>query len=129
MSFTPIHNPKVSHLEWGKIVIGDGSDSCSYKDCKVFFGGARKWDWNETHTRHDPGIQVGDVQDLIAQGAETFVLSQGMQGVLQITDDVKRYLDEHNLPYEVALTKEAVEIFNTLLSLGKKPAALFHSTC
>jgi len=32
---------------------------------KLFPGGLREWDWRETGTRHVPGIQHADVQELI----------------------------------------------------------------
>jgi hypothetical protein len=43
-----------------------------FKDAKVFPGGAREWDWRETGTRHVPGIQPADVQELIEHGAKAW---------------------------------------------------------
>ena len=44
----------------------------------MFPGGAREWDWSETGTRHVPGIQPADLDELIAHGASAVVLSCGM---------------------------------------------------
>ena len=41
----------------------------------MFPGGAREWD---TGTRHVPGIQPADLDELIAHGASAVVLSCGM---------------------------------------------------
>ncbi len=40
---------------------------------------ARAWDWYETGTRHDPGVQVVDVDELIERGCSHLVLSRGME--------------------------------------------------
>jgi hypothetical protein len=70
-------SPLIQSIEWGRIEI-DGSEP--FKDAKLFPGGARAWDWSETGTRHSPGIQVADVQELLDKGATIIVLSRGMEG-------------------------------------------------
>lgn len=54
------------------------------KDFKLYPGGGRGWDWNETGTRHSPGIQPADVEELLAHGATVVVLSLGMNRRLQV---------------------------------------------
>jgi hypothetical protein len=49
-------------------------------ETNVFPGGAREWDWRETGTRHVPGIQPADVQELIEHGAKALVLTKGIRG-------------------------------------------------
>ena len=67
-------SPRITTLAWGRIEVeGVGK----FKDAKVFPGGAREWDWNETGTAHEPGIQPADVTELLDHGATTIVLSQG----------------------------------------------------
>jgi hypothetical protein len=67
-------SPRISLLSWGRIEV-EGHPT--FKDAKIFPGGAREWDWRETGTRHVPGIQPADVQELIEQGARIVVLSKG----------------------------------------------------
>lgn len=45
------------------------------KDFKLYPGGGRAWDWAETGTRHSPGIQPADVEELVAHGATIAALS------------------------------------------------------
>ena len=71
------NSPRISHLSWGHIEV-EGHPP--FKDAKIFSGGAREWDWRETGTRHVPGIQPADVQELIEHGARTVVLSKGSGG-------------------------------------------------
>ena len=73
-------SPRISRLSWGHIEI-DGHPP--FKDAKIFPGGAREWDWRETGTRHVPGIQPADVQELIEHGARAVVLSRGIWERLQ----------------------------------------------
>ena len=69
------NSPRISFLSWGRIEV-EGHPP--FKDAKIFPGGAREWDWRETGTRHVPGIQPADVQELIEHGARTVVLSKGV---------------------------------------------------
>ena len=66
-------------MQLGALARFEGSGSL--KDAKLYPGGARAWDWRETGTRHDPGIQPTDVAELLDHGAEVVVLSTGVFGV------------------------------------------------
>jgi hypothetical protein len=68
-------SPRIARLAWGRI---DVEGYPPFKDAKIFPGGAREWDWGETGTRHVPGIQPADVQELIEHGAKSVVLSKGI---------------------------------------------------
>jgi hypothetical protein len=46
-------SPRILDTGWGRIRI-DGHGT--FKDAKLYPGGARAWDWNETGTRHKPGV-------------------------------------------------------------------------
>lgn len=41
-------SPEISCLSWGHMKVN--GCSCSYKDCKVWPGGSKAWDWRETGT-------------------------------------------------------------------------------
>ena len=117
--------PRILDLCWGRMVVeGLGAG----RDFKLYPGGGRGWDWAETGTRHSPGIQPADVQELVAHGAATIVLSQGMTKRLQVHTDTYRYLEQRSVTVYVAETPDAVKIYNDLT--GDTPVAgLFHSTC
>jgi NAD(P)-dependent dehydrogenase (short-subunit alcohol dehydrogenase family) len=44
-------------------------------------GGGREWNWLETGTHHNPGIQIAEVEELLEHGAGVVVLSRGMSRV------------------------------------------------
>jgi hypothetical protein len=117
--------PRIREISWGHMEVeGLGAG----KDFKLYPAGGRAWDWTETGTRHSPGIQPADVEELLARGAATVVLSQGMNKQLQIDPVTRRYLEQRSVTVHVAETREAVEIYNELAE-GAPVAGLFHSTC
>jgi hypothetical protein len=118
-------SPRVTTLAWGRIdVEGVGT----FRDAKVFPGGAREWDWQETGTAHQPGIQPADVTELLAHGARTIVLSRGMLSRLHVCPETLRLLAERRVQTHVLPTEGAVELYNRLCD--KEPVAgLFHTTC
>jgi hypothetical protein len=104
-------SPRISHLSWGRIEV---EGHLPFKDAKIFPGGAREWDWRETGTRHVPGIQPADVQELIEHGARTVVLSKGVWERLQVCPETLEVLSKNDIQVEVLQTEAAVERFNEL---------------
>jgi hypothetical protein len=117
--------PRILEISWGRMEVeGLGAG----KDFKLWPGGGRELDWGETGTRHSPGIQPADVEELLAHGATAVVLSKGMDEQLQVDPATEDYLGQRSVEVHVAETREAVKIYNELAE--HVPAAgLFHSTC
>ena len=55
-------SPKINHFSWGILEVE--ANTKPFKDAKLYPGGSREWDWNESVTRHVPGIQPADVEEL-----------------------------------------------------------------
>jgi hypothetical protein len=100
-----------------------------FKDCKVWPSGAKVWDWRITGTRHRPGIQPADIQDIIDQGVEVMILSRGMQLMLHTCPETEQLLRSRGTEYHVEETGRAVELFNDFMRQGRKVGGVFHSTC
>jgi hypothetical protein len=119
-------SPQITSCTWGNVEVdGEGS----FKDSKLYPGGARGWDWNETGTSHVPGIQPADVEELVDHGAEVVVLSKGKNRRLQVMDETLNRLEEAGVQAVVLETDQAVERYNELASQGTNVGALIHSTC
>ena len=119
-------SPRISSCTWGSVEVeGEGS----FKDSKLYPGGARGWDWNETGTSHVPGIQPADVEELVDRGAEVVVLSKGKNRRLQVMDETVDRLEDRGVEVVVLETDQAVEKYNELASQGASVGALIHSTC
>lgn len=125
MDEQPGRSPRVLELSWGHMAVeGVGVG----KDFKLYPGGGRAWDWSETGTQHSPGIQPGDVEELLAHGASTVVLSQGMDLRLHVDPSTLSALRDRGVVVHVLGTREAVELYNKLAE-DQPVGGLFHSTC
>ena len=118
-------SPKINSIKWGNVLVEDGN---SYKDVKLFPGGSRTWDWNETGTSHSPGIQPADVEELVKHGAEVVILSKGFNERLKTMAKTEQYLTDKKISYYILQTEEAVLKYNELCE-SKPTGALIHSTC
>jgi hypothetical protein len=125
MNESLLHSPRIIQISWGFMEIeGLGTG----KDFKLYPGGGRKWDWNETNTRHVPGIQPVDVEELLEKGSKVIVLSRGMLRVLQICPETLQMLQDRGIPVHVEETRAAVQLYNKLAD-QEPVGGLFHSTC
>jgi hypothetical protein len=120
------NSPRVTHLSWGHLEV-EGVDG-SFKDAMLFPGGARAWDWNETGTNHEPGIQPADIEELLEHGASAVVLSKGFNERLRVTPDALRMLEDRGVSAHVRQTEEAIQLYNELRET-ERVGALIHSTC
>lgn len=122
----PRRSPRITSSSWGALQV-EGRDE-PYKDVKLYPGGAREWDWAETGTRHVPGIQPADVQELIDRGAEVVVLSMGIYERLQVSPETLQVLKDRGIATHVLQTDDAVKVYNKLAE-SQPVGGLFHSTC
>jgi hypothetical protein len=120
------HSPKVGDHAWGQIVIeGLGS----FRDVKLWPGGGREWDWEETGTRHDPGIQPADVEELLGANPEVVVLSKGRELRLKTCEETIQLLQENGVTVISEETSVAIVEYNRLVQSSRRVAALLHTTC
>lgn len=126
-------SPKILNIKWGEIKIENHSNDIKYnslifKDAKCFPGGCKNWDWNETGTRHFPGVQITDIEELLKE-SKVIVLSLGMDKILKIKQETINYLDNLGIEYYIFPTLEAVEKYNSFVDKNIQVGGLFHSTC
>lgn len=119
----------ITHLSWGEMEVTIDGIKRYFKDCKIWPGGTRAWDWQETGTSHEPGIQPADIEEILAHDVEIVVLARGVLGRLGVCAETEALLRERDIPYHIKTTKNAVQLFNELAEQGKRVGGLFHSTC
>lgn len=119
-------SPLIISLHWGKIEIENIGTA---KDCKLWPGGGRDWDWQEHGTGHSAGIRPGDCEELVQHGCGIVVLSRGVLKRLKIAEETISYLENNGIEVIVEPTKKAVQRYNQLAEQGKPVGGLFHSTC
>ena len=118
-------SPRINHISWGRMEV---EGLATGRDYKLYPDGGRAWDWTETGTRHLPGIQPADVQELLDHGSKVIVLTRGMELALQTCPETLQMLRDRGIPYYVEETKAAVEHYNRLAQ-SEAVGGLFHSTC
>lgn len=119
-------SPRIAELSWGRLRVE--GERRIFKDAKLFPGGACEWDWSETGTRHRPGIQPLDVEELVREGARVVILSSGMLHRLAVCPETLRELERLKIPYHLLETRRAVELYNRLCE-DQAVGGLFHTTC
>jgi hypothetical protein len=111
---------------WGTIdVEGVGK----LRDAKLWPGGGRAWDWNETGTQHQPGIQPSDLMELLEHGPDIVVLSRGRQRRLETSSAALSLLDACGVAIVRDETGVAIDTYNCLATEGRRVAAVLHTTC
>jgi hypothetical protein len=124
------HNAtQITHISWGQMEVIANGRTYKFKDCKVWPGGAKAWDWNLTGTHHQPGTQPADIEEIVSQGVDVMVLSRGMQLMLKTCPETEALLRSQGIEYYIEETKQAVGTFNELAREGRKVGGIFHSTC
>jgi hypothetical protein len=119
-------SPRIVAHEWGVIEVEGAS---RLRDAKLWPGGGREWDWDETGTRHEPGIQPTDLDELLAHDPEVVVLSRGRQLRLQAMTETMAQLRARDIEVVHDETSRAIAAYNRLVAEGRRVAALLHSTC
>jgi len=118
-------NLAIASFRWGEIVDAQGR---RFKDARLFPDGVEEWDWRKTGTRHDPGIQIADVADLLATKPQTVILTRGVDLVLQVPQATIDYVREHGPEVVVLQSEQAVAEYNRRIAT-ERVVALVHSTC
>ncbi len=125
--------PIITKAIWGQIdtQYKTGQKSLtkfSTRDLKIWPTGTRAWDWNETGTRHNPGIQPTDMQEFI-NDVDIVILTRGVQSILQVPQATIDYAIAQGKTVLVGETPVMIDVYNSLVQQGKRVGGLFHSTC
>ncbi|XP_065502687.1 mth938 domain-containing protein isoform X1 [Caloenas nicobarica] len=115
-------SPEIASLSWGQMKVK--GCSTTYKDCKVWPGGSRTWDWRETGTNHSPGVQPADLEEVVKKGVKTLVIGRGMSEALQVPQSTVDYLKKNGIDVLVLQTEKAVAEYNALAARGVQEISL-----
>ena len=119
-------SPIIGENRWGEIKVDKLGQ---FGDVKLWPGGGREWDWNETGTRHEPGIQPADLAELLEADPEVVVLSRGRELRLRTCQETLELLEVSGIAVVQEETSVAIAEFNRLAQSGRRVAALIHTTC
>ncbi len=74
-------------------------------------------------------VEIEDLEDILANNVEIFVLGKGKPGLMKASKDLKQYFAKKSILLVEESTSKAVLRVNKLFISGKKFAAGFHLTC
>jgi hypothetical protein len=112
----------IDSYEFGKIVI-DGVDYNS--DC-IIVGDSVQANW---WRKQGHSLAVEDLQAVIEAKPSVLVVGCGASGLMNVPNETRQVLKEHDIQLEVFDTYKAVQKFNELLETGVNVAAALHLTC
>jgi hypothetical protein len=127
---------RVTNSCWGSIETQNGAERKQHKDCRIWsignHAGSSEWDWATHGTRHVPGIQFRDFEDLLLQypDTEVVILSSGMDNKLQVHPELQLHLRQFNETHGTRVatcvmgTLKAIEFFNQFSGRHKAIALL-----
>ena len=122
---TKLENLSIASFRWGQVVDASGH---TFKDVRLFPGGVEEWDWRKHGTRHVPGIQIADLEDLLATEPDVVILSRGVELVLQVPQATIDFARAHAATVLVLQSEQAVAEYNRRIAT-ERVVALLHSTC
>jgi len=112
----------IDSYQFGKIVI----DGTAYNSDCLIIGGSVKPNWwrKQGHL-----LTPEDLQPVIAAKPSILVVGCGASGLMKVSEDIYKILQEHGIELFTANTSKAVEKFNELAEKGQNVAAALHLTC
>jgi hypothetical protein len=119
----------ITNLSWGQMEVTAGGLISRFKDCKVWPGGAVAWNWNDTGTQHEPGIQPADLEEVLEKGVEVVILGRGVFSRLGVCPETEKLLRDRGIEYHIEDMRAAVNLYNDLARQGRRVGGVFHSTC
>ena len=81
------------------------------------------WWRKEGHNLH-----IDDIQEIINKKPEIIIIGTGSFGLMNVSSDLKKYLESMGIEVIIKKTKDACDEYNTLYK-KKKVIAAFHLTC
>jgi len=110
---------RIDSLKYGEIRI-DGKDY--YSDVVVW------WDGKIELVVKTHQFGMNELLNLLKKNPEMVVVGTGIEGCVEILEEVTQEMENMELMLFVENSSNALEIFNALVSEGKKAVAFIHVT-
>ena len=81
--------------------------------------------------RHLPDheLSLNDIAELVEAKPDYIILGTGASGVMPVSEDIKKFIEEKGIKLIIQKTGEACQTYNSLLQEKVKVAAFLHNTC
>jgi hypothetical protein len=112
----------IESYDFGRIVV-DGKEYTA--DLIIFPDRVKAGWWRKEGHR----LNIADIEEAVEERPEVLVVGTGYSGLMKVTAETKRYIEERGIEIIIQPTKQACETYNKLIQSGKKAVAAFHLTC
>jgi hypothetical protein len=74
-------------------------------------------------------VALNDIEVLVAERPGTIVVGTGANGMMDVPEDTRRYIESNGIEIVVKRTDEAIHEYNRLRAEGADVAIAMHLTC
>ena len=74
-------------------------------------------------------LQIPDVRDYLLEDVDDVIIGTGYDGMMRVDREVIEAFEKRGRKVHVLKTRDAVNLFNNLVSKGRKVLAFLHLTC
>jgi hypothetical protein len=110
---------KIDSTRFGEVVI-DGRTY--FSDVTLY------WDGTIEHREKDIIIDMDELSHILEKKIDIIVIGTGQEGTLGLMDNVRQLLADRKIRIFELKSPDAIEIFNSFASQGKRVAAIIHTT-
>jgi hypothetical protein len=98
-------------------------------DGKVYYSDLIVW-WDGSVEMIPKSHQFGmsELLNLLRRGPEAVILGTGMEGSVAVLEEVQQEMEDQKLLFFTESSPNALEVFNAMISEGKKAVAYIHCT-
>ena len=109
---------KIDSTSFGEIVI-DGRTY--FSDVTIY------WDGTIEHREKDMVIDMQEMSRILKKKIDIIVIGTGQEGTLELTDKVRDLLANMKIKVFELKSPDAIELFNSFMSQGRKAAAVIQT--
>jgi len=110
---------KIDSVSFGEVRI-DGKDY--FSDVVVW------WDGKIELVIKNHQFGMNELLNLLKKNPEAVIIGTGMESCVEVLEEVTQEMENRGLMLFVESSRNAIEVFNGLVSEGKKAVAFIHAT-
>ncbi len=114
--------PLIDYYDFGVMVVGGRE----YRSDLIITPKGVVSDWWRLEGHR---LQIPDVRDYLLEDVDYVVIGTGYSGLMSVDEDVVQAFRRRGREVFIGRTREAVKVYNELVSKGRKVLAFFHLTC
>ena len=119
--------PYINSTEFGHITI----DNQKYGQVLIIGDQVKERDYDQLKELFGTSHKIGDweVADLLSNQPQSIIIGTGQQGVLTVDQSIIEQIKEAGIELKMAITPQAINLYNQAQAANQQVNALIHTTC